>query len=91
MKSLHLVVVALLLAPSVFASSAYTCTTFSHDSAYVFVTGVNNKGEVVGYWEVSGQGPHAFLRDSNGTMSSLKSPDGSDGFRPAGINNSGQI
>jgi len=81
----------LLLAPSVFASSAYTCTTFSHDSAgSTYVTGINNNGQVVGYWSDS-QGNHAFLREADGMMTTLRSPDGSDAFTPAGINNSGQI
>jgi probable HAF family extracellular repeat protein len=77
---------------SAFASSAYTCTIFKYGSAtYTSVGGINNKGQVVGTWSDPGQLSHAFLRDADGTTTSLISPSGSDQFTPVGINNLGQI
>ncbi|HEX6544926.1 MAG TPA: choice-of-anchor D domain-containing protein [Bryobacteraceae bacterium] len=90
MKGLRLAVIALLSTSAAVASSAYTCTTVTHKSAEVSLTGINNKGQVVGYWSDS-QGSHAFLREADGMVTTLRSPDGSDGFTPAGINNLGQI
>jgi probable HAF family extracellular repeat protein len=89
-KGLRLVVIALLPVSAAFASSAYTCATTTHESAGVSLTGINNKGQVVGYWSDS-QGSHAFLREPDGMTTTLRSPDGSDAFTPAGINDLGQI
>lgn len=80
------------------ASSAYTCTTFTQGPAsFTYFTGINNNGQVVGIWyndSPPGQPPgplHAFLRNVDGTTTTLASPTGSDDFIPAGINNHGQI
>src|SRR6185312_3013827 len=92
MRAIYLAIaVTLLVAPAAFASSAYTCTTFQHDSASsTYVAGINNKGQTVGVWS-DGQKNHAFLREADGMMKTLTSPTGSDDFSPVGINNLGQI
>jgi hypothetical protein len=91
---------ASIVMPSALASSAYTCTVFKYGSAiFTRPTGINNKGQVVGAWTndvYTGQPNfhevlHAFLRNADGTTTTLTSPSGSDEFTPAGINNLGQI
>jgi probable HAF family extracellular repeat protein len=101
MKSLTLLSAGMCLAaivvPSALASSAYTCTTFIHGSAaYTLASGINNNGQVVGvsYTDSPPGQPailHAFLRNADGTITTLTSPGGSDDFEPVGINNHGQI
>jgi uncharacterized membrane protein len=100
MKTLPLLSAWALLAfagiPNAFGSSAYTCTSFTYGSAAnnTSLTGINNKGQVVGSWSnpgEPGQSAHAFRRDADGTLTSLISPSGNDLFVPIGINNLGQI
>jgi probable HAF family extracellular repeat protein len=74
------------------AISAYTCSVFEVEpETDTRVTGINNRGQVVGTWTTDNVVIHAFLRNPDGTIESLYTPDGSDNFTPVGTNNRGQI
>jgi probable HAF family extracellular repeat protein len=58
-------------------------------TSFTFAAGVNNKGEVVGYYIDAAQNAHGFLY-SGGTYTTLDVP-GASGTLANGINDSGQI
>ncbi len=95
--------IALLAAVAVLCGSAgaaradYTFTTFDvpmaappNGRALMGVTGLNNSGEVVGYYLDSFGVEHGYLRDAAGNFTTIDGP-GSTNTDAAGINASGQI
>ncbi len=57
--------------------------------AYSYAYGINNAGQVVGYWNTGTNGVHAFLY-SDGTMTDIGTPGGTNTYA-LGINAAGQV
>ena len=77
------------------ANSAYTCTVFTYGDPDWIInpTGINNRGQVVGYATGSDEISHGFLRNADGSMLPIDAP-AAAGFgstQPEAINNVGQI
>ena len=56
----------------------------------ICATGINNSGQIVGYYDDSSGNSHGFLY-SNGTWTTLDDPLATKGTEAVGINDSGQI
>ena len=66
-------------------------TTFTiAGSNYVFVNGINNAGEVVGYY-ADASGTHGYLRNSNGSILTFDVPGAVNTTVANGVNDLGQI
>jgi probable HAF family extracellular repeat protein len=62
---------------------------FSIPNVSTFLTGINNNGDLIGYYHTQNDSYHAFLY-SSGTLTSLDFPGAKDNF-VSDINNSGQV
>ncbi len=59
-------------------------------STYLYVDGINNLGQVVGYY-ANATGTHGFFRSSTGTISTLDVPGSANLTVANGLNDQGQI
>jgi len=72
------------------AQTTYVYTTFDvTGAANTYITGVNNVGEFVGYYNVGNGGYQGFV-DDNGTVTTVNFPSSSETF-VSGINDSGTL
>jgi len=66
-----------------------TATTFGDPHQQAVVTGINDAGTITGWFQ--DQNTAAFVRTSDGTLTTFLGPDGATGAQAWGINNSGTI
>ena len=73
------------------AKAQYTYSTFDvPDATNTYAYGINNAGQIVGYYTDSGGKSHGFLLDVDGSYTTLDVP-GATATYPVGINDAGQI
>jgi hypothetical protein len=84
--------------PFIYDTAAQTWTFFDIPNAFdVWPQGVNNSGEVVGYFDApdplnpNSLVAHGFIRATDGTITIFDDPLSTNGTRPMGVNNLGQI
>lgn len=66
-----------------------TATLFGGTHRYVFVTGINDAGTITGSFDDGN--PVAFVRTSDGTLTTFAGPKGTTGTNAYAINNSGTV
>src|SRR5262245_43635528 len=88
MRRLFSVILLFLTIPFAHAQSYVFFTIDPPGSTSTTVTGINNTGQIVGYFE-DVAGIHGFLR-TGATYTTLELP-GASRVRPGGINNRGDI
>jgi probable HAF family extracellular repeat protein len=81
-----------LLTPGQARAGAYTFVAFSDPSAllYTFAKGIDDAGQVVGYYYDSQQRTHGFL-EMNGRFTKIDDPASPGGTIPYGIDTAGQM
>src|SRR5215471_6153705 len=76
------------------AATSYTFTTIDVPGTFETVPeGINDAGQIVGFFVVSGTVPtsQGFLRDTGGSFTTINVPSAPNATEPRGINNPGQI
>src|SRR5262249_18730036 len=76
------------------AATSYTFTTIDVPGTFETVPeGINDAGQIVGVFVVSGTVPtsQGFLRDTGGSFTTINVPSAPNATEPRGINNPGQI
>ena len=70
--------------------TTYTFSPIDDGTNGTGATGINDAGQIVGFYEDSSGAQHGFLY-SGGTYTPLNAPSGTKGTQAVGINDSGQI
>jgi len=75
------------------AADSFSFTTLDpHGATIASANGINDAGQVVGFFRRAGAKDHAFLRTATGTFTTFDDPDqGALRGSPLGINDAGQI